>query len=455
MWCSAVMTSRTTRFVSFLVSLALLAPGASRTVAREATPADPAFASRLDALASLYERLGIFNGTVLLARNGDIVFQKGYGMASYELGVANGPETRFRIASLSKPITRLAIGRLYEAGKLELDTALDRFVPEYPHASRITIRQLLDHRGGVPHLNGLDWYERESRNHIDLPQIVDRLSELPLDFEPGEDRSYSNGGYALLALVIERASSLAFGDYLRTEILEPLGMTATGHDRHDLLLEHRAAGYVPGPIAGQRVPAQYVEPSIKIGGGSLYSTVGDLLKLDVALFHDNVIRRSTWKQLFEPRDGEIWYTGRAPGFYSVWRRRLADAWTLIVLSNNYGVHPLDNYLSAILGDQPFELPDLRTDVQIDPARWRAFTGTYEWPAPYGTRIAIEMVADRFPTYVELFRDQRIGLVPQSDASFYLPLYDARCSFDTDAKVPRHIECTAAWADQPIRILRTP
>ena len=98
---------------------------------------------RLDTLAALYEQLGIFNGVVLLAHGGEIVFGKAYGMANYELGVPNKPDSRFRVASLSKPITKIAIGRLEEAGKLSFETRLERFVPEYPHGGGITIQHLL------------------------------------------------------------------------------------------------------------------------------------------------------------------------------------------------------------------------------------------------------------------------------------------------------------------------
>ena len=178
-----------------------------------------------------------------------------------------------------------------------------------------------------------------------------------------------------------------------------------------------------------------------------------LLRLGRSFFVDNILRVATWEALFEPRDGDLWFTGRAPGYYATFRRRLVDDWTLIVLSNNYGVHPIDEYLPALIGNEPFELPTYRTDVALDAQRWKAYEGTYTWPEPFSTRIAIEIADDRYATYIELFRDQRIGLVPQSDSSFYLPLYDALCSFDTEGGRTRYFECTAPWAEEPMRIER--
>lgn len=416
-------------------------------------------ARRLDQVAALYERLGIFNGVVALVHGDDVVLEKGYGMASYELAVPHTPSSVFRVASLSKPITALAIGVLIESSAaggepFDVDARLERWVPEYSHAAAVTLRQLLEHRSGVPHINSLDWYERQSRHHIDLAEIVSRLKPLPLDFEPGSERRYSNGAYALLALVVERASGMAYGDFLAAKVLGPLGMSSAGHDRHDLLLAGRANGYVPGAIAGTRAPAQYVEPSIKIGGGSLYATVGDFLAFGRALYQDNILPAAMWRELVPPRDGEVWKTGRAPGFYATFRKRLADDWTLVVLANNYAVHPIDEFLPAVLGEEPFELPRLETATKLPAGGWEDFSGTYQWPPRWGTTIEI-VVEGPHAIYVELFRDQRVGLFPQGEDGFYLPLYNMPCRFvrPKDEGPATHIACSAEWSDEPIRIER--
>lgn len=429
-----------------LVAVSLLA-------AAPPAPEPGPIATRIDALANLFTELAMFDGVVLLAKDGEVVFEKSYGQANYELGVPNRPESRFRVASLSKAITKVAIGKLWESGKLTPDTSLAKFVPEYAPAPKITLRQLLDHRAGVPHLNAQPWYEERSRHHNELEELLERIAGLPLDFEPGEKVSYSNGGYALLALVIERASGLSYGEFLRREVLDPLGLTSTGHERHGELVPMRSSGYLPGPIAGRRAPAQYVEPSIKIGGGSLYSTVRDWLKFDRALFTDTLLRRETWEALFTVKDGGVWMTGRAPGYYASHRRLLDEDWTLIAFANNYSVHPFDDFLPALLGKEPFRLPAHRTDLGLPSDRWAAFTGRYQWPEPWGTMIEIRVTDDGKPVYVELFRDQHVGLFPQSEKSFFQPLYNLTCSFERESSAGQvHLLCSAPWSDEPVRLV---
>lgn len=129
--------------------------------------------------------MGVFSGAVLLAKDGEVLLKMGYGMANYELDVPNTPKTKFRIASVSKPFTAMAIAQLWEAGTISAQTTLQRFLPDYQEADKISIDHLLHSRSGVPHINELPWYEEQTKLHHTLPEVIELFKDEPLDFEPG------------------------------------------------------------------------------------------------------------------------------------------------------------------------------------------------------------------------------------------------------------------------------
>jgi CubicO group peptidase (beta-lactamase class C family) len=305
---------------------------------------------RLEAYVQPYVAGNNFSGCVLIAERGRVLVRRCWGLANRELGVANTPQTRFHIASVSKSFTAAAILRLEEQGKLHVEDPISRFLPHYPRGEAITLHHLLTHTSGIPNVNNFPDYERNSRFAWTLPQIVSWFKDRPLEFSPGARYAYSNSNYSLLALIIESVSGQPYGDFLERHIFGPAGLTNTGHDgRTEAVIPNRAAGYLP--VGLDRIEnAPCLDWSIKTGNGSLYSTVDDLLRWDRALVRGEVLGAAAARKMFTDHVAGVGYgwfvrgkatrpsvaiNGRSPGFSASLERFPASDVVVVVTSNLY------------------------------------------------------------------------------------------------------------------------
>lgn len=408
----------------FLVLLLLLS---GRT---EAQTGPDDLATAVDRYIQPLRDLGVFTGVVLVARGDSVAFSRAYGLADREFGIPIEVDHAFRVASISKSFTRVLVGRLAETGALALDDTLDRWLPEFPSADRITLRQLLDHRGGVPNVNSLP-YDEESPIPNTLDRLVDSIARMPLDFEPGTEIRYSNGGYAVLGIVLEKASGESYERLLETEILEPLELTRTDHEEDGEIVPRLARGYVPSPEAfGAMRRAPFQGMATKTGGGSLTSTAGDLHRWTRAIGRDPILRPETWADLFPRADFVL--TGRSPGYNAALARE--GEWIAVVLANNYAAGAAMDVAPALIalarGDRPEPLP-VASPAPLAPADRAAVLGGYAvepGPAlPPGTVVEIESRGDDL---VATVWGQPVDvLVPQGGRSFLLRGLWSRVTFD--------------------------
>ncbi len=190
-------------------------------------PARDALAQRVDRYLQPYLDLAAFSGVVLLARHGNILLERAYGMANYELGVPIRIGTRFHIASVSKTFTAAAVLQLVERGKIRIRDPIAKFVPDYPRGNEITVHHLLAHASGIPDVNGLPGYDTIARLPHTTASLVALFRDQPLDFVPGSRYSYSNSNYNLLAYIIEHVSGMGYGEFLEQNIFRPAGLTST------------------------------------------------------------------------------------------------------------------------------------------------------------------------------------------------------------------------------------
>jgi CubicO group peptidase (beta-lactamase class C family) len=343
-----------------------------------------------------YVDLDVFSGVVLLARGDRVLVAEPFGQANRELGVANAVDQRFRIASLSKVLTKIAIGTLLDAGRMQLDAPLARYLPGYPAGARVTIEQLLAHRAGVPNLNSLP-YDEEALAPNDLDRLVAVLGRQPLEFTPGTEERYSNGGYALLAAALERVTGERYGAYLQRAVLTPLGLRDTEHEEDGAVIARLAYGYTPHPSrAGAMSVAPFQEMATKTGGGSLVSSAADLHRLALALLHEPVLRPATWRALFHERDGALLFTGRCPGFNAALYRTLADDVVVVVLANDYAAGMVADLAPALAGMVRGRAPEpvsWKAEVAQPVVRLQAMAGAYEpppgaLPLPPGTPVDV-------------------------------------------------------------------
>ncbi len=236
---------------------------------------------------------GQFSGVVVIARNGTPVIQLARGMADREARIPNDPETGFNLGSINKVFTQIAIRQLAAAGKLDLDSSLAKAWPDYPNADvarRVTVRQILQMRSGI---GGNIFAAPAGGTRHDIRRLRDYLPLFvnnPLEFEPGTQRRYSNAGYIVLGLLVERLSGESYYDYVREHIYEPAGMTRTAHFAADSLPPHTALGYTtvdedtgdPQPGASPRRNFETLPGRGSSAGGG-YSTAADLLRFVAAL----------------------------------------------------------------------------------------------------------------------------------------------------------------------------
>ncbi len=287
--------------------------------------------SRLTAAVDSLGALDQFSGLVVIARDGAPVIQIARGMRDRAAGVPNDAETTFNLGSINKAFTQIAIRQLALAGKLDLDSTLARYWPDYRNADvarRVTIRQILQMRSGIA---GDIFAARAGGTRADVRRLQDYLPLFvaePLEFEPGSQQRYSNAGYIVLGLLIEQLSGENYYDYVRRHIYEPAGMSRTGHFANDSLPPNTAIGYTRGgmdaPADAPLRPNTDLLPGRGSSAGGGYSTAADLLRFLKAL-----------------REGRIpgglpaglGIAGGAPGLNATLDGDLPGGYDLIVLTN--------------------------------------------------------------------------------------------------------------------------
>lgn len=293
-----------------------------------------------------YAENGYLNGALLIASNGKILLNRGFGMANWEHMVPNKPTTKFRIGSLTKAFTSLAIFQLHEDGKLNIDDGIGKYLSEYPQGEKITIYHCLTNTSGIPNYTSFpDFWSTSMRLPKTLNQLIDTFKNLELDFVPGSEFEYSNSGYALLTAIIEKVSGMLYVDYIRENICNPLGMYNTGCDDGIQVVPNLASGYSywEKPI----LPA-YADLSFPLGAYGLYSTTEDLFLWDQALKSSKLLHKEHTNKMFTTYQDLyacgwmvsemfgrkcVHHFGDISGYFSDFLRFVDDEVTIIILSN--------------------------------------------------------------------------------------------------------------------------
>jgi D-alanyl-D-alanine carboxypeptidase len=329
------------------------------------------FASRADAYIGAYVRQGKFRGAVLVAKEGKPVFRKAYGPANAEWDIPNTPDTKFRIGSITKQFTAMAILQLVEAGKLKLDDPVKKYYEQAPPAwDKITVHHLLTHTSGIPSYTAIpNFFRDKSRDPLEPAEIVKMTQDKPLEFEPGEKWIYNNTGYVLLGYIIEKASGEEYADYARKHIFEPLGMKDTGYDVQKVILKKRASGYSP-----EGTNAAYLDMTLPYSAGSLYSTVDDMLIWDQALHEGKLVSKESYDRMFTPVKNNyaygwnvVTFSGRTEqahggginGFNTYFVRYPAERLAVAVFANMNGPYAdqIAKGLSRMFFGEPVSLPN--------------------------------------------------------------------------------------------------
>jgi len=248
-----------------------------------------------------YVANGSFMGSVLVARGEKMLLNKGYGFANLEWNIPNAPDTKFRLASISKQFTAACILLLEERGRLTLEDPIKKHMPEAPAAwDKITIHHLLTHTSGIPSFTSFPDYEAKKRTPATPEQLVAWFRDKPLDFQPGEKFDYSNSNYALLGWLIEKISGRRYAEFVKENVLDVLGMKDAGYDAANAILPRRAAGYAPKETG--RVNAEFIDMSVPFAAGGLYATTEDLLRWERGLMGGKLLSPASLGKMTTPTD---------------------------------------------------------------------------------------------------------------------------------------------------------
>lgn len=361
---------------------------------------------RMDAYVRRYADAGLFSGVVRITKGDRVVYENAFGFADRALRVSNALQTKFQIASLSKPMTATAILSLVEEEKLGLDDNLSKFVPDFPNGDKVTIEELLTHYSGLGDASAQADYNEWSRFPQTTAALVERARKVPRQSEPGTTYFYSNSNYHILAFVIEKVSGRNYGEFLEQRIFKPAGMANTAHRAKDeTIIADLANGYAPVGAAGFE-RATYLDWTSKTGNGSIYSTAEDFLRFHRALQNSSLLKPDMLKRSygFEQKNrtvGMFWFhrqrfghrsvyvNGSSPGFKAHFERFIDDDATVVVLSNLYIAAPstIAEDLGAMLFDQPVNR-DVPKPVQVNAADLKRFAGTFRFGDDYFVKNAV-------------------------------------------------------------------
>lgn len=353
----------------------------------------PAVEAKIDAAANEDVASGhVAGASIAVLRGGELVFLKGYGRANLELAAPVTANTVFRIGSLTKQFTAAGVLLLAEQGKLKIDDKLSLYLPNFPRANQVTLRDLLDHTSGIHNFTEGPVIDKISTSGATVQELVaDIAGQSPLyDFEPGTAWWYSNSNYALLGAVIEKVSGKTWAAFMKTEIFDKLGMADTAADDARDVVPGRASGYAP-IVPGKFRNAEFTDMSVPYAAGALRSTAGDMARWNAALFGGRLLKPDSLKEMLAPgrlrngaetqtavawpggkafpppagyvpgpyafgldhhiQDGRriIGHDGSIAGFDAVMQTYVDEGFTIIVLTNTNGAaHPLEAKLAKIL-----------------------------------------------------------------------------------------------------------
>lgn len=351
-----------------------------------------------DEITKLMLRSG-FNGQVFVARHGTIVYDRCFGFADFRNSTPLTAETPFQLASISKTFTSTSVLLLHQEGKLHIDSLVVNYIPEFPYPN-ITVHHLLTHTSGLQnYMWVMERYWKQSR----MPDNEDMLATFikykrPLDFVPGTRWAYSNTGFAVLGLLVERVSGQRFPDFLQERIFQPLGMLNTFvydvHQEHQP--EQRAFGF--RPTRGRYAIIPDVSHDGVVGDKGVFSTAADLYKWDQAIYRNELLTPQLWQQAFEKaqlkntntvnygmgwrlqsfRDHRIvHHPGRWNGFRTSFKRYIDDDATLIILTNtNKSIAGLvDSMQKIIFHKELLMVPDLLEVIEDENEAMQGASGS--------------------------------------------------------------------------------
>ena len=395
---------------------------------------------RMEQVVRSYVDAKQFMGSVLVDRDGKTLLSKSYGSANLEWEIPNSPSTKFRLGSITKQFTAACIILLEERGKLKVEDPVKKYMPDAPAAwDKVTIFNLLTHTSGIPSFTGFPDYHSTEAIATTPEQLVARFRDKPLEFQPGEKWNYSNSGYVLLGYLIEKISRQSYRQFVQENIFNPLGMKDSGYDSNLEIILHRASGYTPGPNGVTN--AGYIDMTIPLSAGALYSTTEDLLRWEHGLMGGKLLSPASLQKMTTPFKNDyafglgvrtanghklIDHGGGIEGFNTFLAYYPVDKLTVVVLANLNGQAPgaIASTLAAVAHGENVVLPAERKEITVSPAILAKYVGTYELMPDFDIVVTLE--GGQLMT--QATGQPKFPLFAESETKFFLRVVDAEVDF---------------------------
>ncbi|MEJ8804355.1 serine hydrolase [Pontibacter sp. H249] len=398
------------------------------------------FTANLDQYLDAHLRQGTFSGTVYITQKGKPVYSKGFGMADYENGIANGPNVKYRIGSVTKSFTAVLVMQLQEQGKLNVQDKVSKYLPDFPNGDKIMLHHLLSSTSGLPDF--VNHWQGVNTKPATISDILTLVKDKPLEFEPGTKWKYCSTGFIVLAGIIEKVTAKPYDQVLAKQILKPLKMKSTGMEFSDPVVG-LALGY--NHDGTDRKLAKPIDMSWCHAAGAVYSTPTDMAKFDAALKGKKLLSEASKNQMYTAvmKDyGYGWvidslgghkrisHSGAINGFKANFLRFPDQDLTITIFSNYESQQvngPISKDIQAIVFGQKYEVPVVRTIVAMSAAQLARYTGEYQ-VAP---KMSFTISATGKQLYVEAPGQPKFEIFPEGEDKFFVKVAPALVTFEKD------------------------
>ena len=400
---------------------------------------------KLNAYMEALQKNRNFHGSILVAKDDEILLDKGYGFADFNQNTTNKSQTRFAVGSVTKQFVSMAVMQLYEKGLIDIEDKVSKYLPDFPAGDSITIHNLLTHTSGLVNFTNLPEFYLLDLENTDPMTVVDLIKDLPLEFQPGEKYSYCNTNYLLLGIIVEKVSGIPYEEYLQKNIFEPLNMKNTGilFGKNNEIYDATAyTGYLEVIPVNDEILLRNA-----YGAGNIYSTVEDLYRWDRALETEQLVKKETLDKMFTGYAAisetgyygygwiitdtglgrMIWHDGATLGFTANIARFVDEDLTIIVLTNNQGYNTVEliNNIVKIVYNIDYEMPEHIEEIEItDPTIYDKYVGEYSL-AP---GMIITITRDDNGIYAQLTGQEKFEIFPKSEKEYFYKIVDAQITF---------------------------
>jgi CubicO group peptidase (beta-lactamase class C family) len=385
-------------------------------------------------------------GSVMIAKDGQFVVAKGYGLADIEAKTPIYADTKFRIGSITKQFTAASILLLQERGTLNVQDPFCKYLDSCPEAWKpVTIHHLLSMSSGIPSFTSLPSFRELRKKDMKPAESIALVSDQPLKAKPGDVFEYSNTNFIILGMIIEKVSGKTYEQFLTDNILKPLKLKNTGYDHGKERLKLSALGY--SQKDGNIVPADVASMMVPYAAGGLYSTTGDLYKWQTALLNGQVFKNAaTLDAMLTPNKGDYAY-GIIVVKDGKGRKRMAHGGGIegfvtdavyfpdeklfisaLVNNDRGGASEVVRSLVAIYFDEPYTVPKKRVEVKVDAALLDAYAGEYQ----LSPTMTFKITREGGGLVLEPTGQSKSPIFAESETEFFLKVVDASMKFVKDS-----------------------